>query len=55
MENNIGQAPTTFDNRLFQFCGAFDDELRQRINDSAVVTTLDTSLLQFCASFNDEW
>ena len=42
MESNIGQAPTTFDNRLFQFCGAFDDELRQRINDSGDFSSLDT-------------
>ena len=53
MESNIGQAPTTFDNRLFQFCGAFDDELYVNAL-MTVVTTLDTSLFQFCAAFNDE-
>ena len=42
MESNIGQATTTLDTSLSQFCVAFNDELCQRINDSGDFSSLDT-------------
>ena len=42
MESNIVQDSTSPDNRLLLLCGAFDDELRQHINDSGDYSSLDT-------------
>ena len=42
MESNIDQDSTTLDNRLLQLRWAFDDELRQHINDTGDYSSLDT-------------
>ena len=42
MESNIDQDSTTLDNRLLQIRWAFDDELRQHINDTGDYSSLDT-------------